>query len=71
MNDNHVTTPPPTPLHNGMTPERWAQVLDYIRESNNDPEDVERRERAFAEAQKVREQINEEARRQLDEEEGK
>jgi hypothetical protein len=56
------------PAANGMTPERWAQILERIHERNKDPEYKQRLEERFAEAQKVREQINEQERRWLDEE---
>jgi len=58
----------PMPPHNGMTEERLARILEHIREQNKDPEYKEYLERVAESAREAREQINEQARRWLDEE---
>ena len=66
-----MTTQPtnikPLPRDNGMTEERFAEVLAYLRECNKDPEYKEYLKRTAESAKEAREQINEQARQWLDE----
>ena len=67
--ETHLTLPiKPAPTDNGMTDERWQEILAYIAERKYDAGYFERWERQVAE---VRQQIQEQTERELDEAEGK
>jgi hypothetical protein len=68
---NEVLEPVPAPRDNGMTPERLAALPALIHQQNRDPDYKERLEKERLAAEEYRRQVNEEAIRQLDAEEGK
>ena len=68
---NKPTEIKPMPPHNGMTEERLAALLARIHERNKDPKYKALLEEERIAAEEYRRQVNEEARRQLDAEEGK
>ncbi len=60
-----------TPAPNGMTSERLAAILARIDQRNQDPEYKDLLEEGRLAAEEYRRDVNAEARRQLDTEEGK